>query len=200
MAQMVKEDKLKALDAALCGQIEKQFGKGSVMKLGDSAANMNCRDSSYGISEPGYCSWNGRSSKRKDHRDLRTRVQRKDYSGSSYGCGRSEEEESPVLSMRSMLWIPLMPRISALILTIFIFLSQIMESRTLEITETMVRSGAVDIIIVDSVAALVPRAEIEGDMGILMWDSRQGYVTGTQKTYRPHQQVKLYRDIYQSAS
>lgn len=42
MAQMVKEDKLKALDAAL-GQIEKQFGKGSVMKLGDSAANMNVR-------------------------------------------------------------------------------------------------------------------------------------------------------------
>ena len=35
----------------------------------------------------------------------------------------------------------------------------------MEITETMVRSGAVDIIIVDSVAALVPKAEIEGDMG-----------------------------------
>ena len=40
MAQMVKEDKLKALDGALA-QIEKQFGKGSVMKLGDSTANMN---------------------------------------------------------------------------------------------------------------------------------------------------------------
>ena len=35
----------------------------------------------------------------------------------------------------------------------------------MEITETMVRSGAVDIVIVDSVAALVPKAEIEGDMG-----------------------------------
>ena len=40
-----------------------------------------------------------------------------------------------------------------------------MGNRTLEITETMVRSGAVDIVIVDSVAALVPKAEIEGDMG-----------------------------------
>ena len=37
--------------------------------------------------------------------------------------------------------------------------------QALEITETMVRSGAVDIIIVDSVAALVPKAEIDGDMG-----------------------------------
>ena len=48
---------------------------------------------------------------------------------------------------------------------IFTFPSRTMESRLLEITETMVRSGAVDIIIVDSVAALVPKAEIEGDMG-----------------------------------
>ena len=37
--------------------------------------------------------------------------------------------------------------------------------QALEITETMVRSGAVDIVIVDSVAALVPKAEIDGDMG-----------------------------------
>ena len=42
--------------------------------------------------------------------------------------------------------------------------------QALEITETMVRSGAMDIIIVDSVAALVPKAEIEGDMG----DSHMG--------------------------
>ena len=40
-----------------------------------------------------------------------------------------------------------------------------MEKQALEITETMVRSGAVDIVIVDSVAALVPKAEIDGDMG-----------------------------------
>ena len=45
--------------------------------------------------------------------------------------------------------------------------------QALEITEMMVRSGAVDIIVVDSVAALVPKAEIDGDMAILMWVSRQ---------------------------
>ena len=67
--------------------------------------------------------------------------------------------------MQSMHWIRSMRRISVLILTIFIFPSRTTVSRRLEITETMVRSGAVDIMIVDSVAALVPKAEIEGDMG-----------------------------------
>ena len=47
--------------------------------------------------------------------------------------------------------------------------------QALEITETMVRSGAVDIVIVDSVAALVPKAEIDGEMGeIPMWVFRPG--------------------------
>lgn len=45
--------------------------------------------------------------------------------------------------------------------------------QALEITETMVRSGAIDIVIVDSVAALVPRAEIEGEMAIPIWACRQ---------------------------
>jgi recombination protein RecA len=41
--------------------------------------------------------------------------------------------------------------------------------QALEITETLVRSGAIDAVVIDSVAALVPRAEIEGDMGIHLW-------------------------------
>ena len=48
---MAKEDKLKALDAAIA-QIEKQYGKGSVMKLGDNSANMKCRDSTYRLIKP----------------------------------------------------------------------------------------------------------------------------------------------------
>ena len=48
---------------------------------------------------------------------------------------------------------------------ICIFHSRTSGEQALEITETMVRSGAVDIVIVDSVAALVPKAEIDGDMG-----------------------------------
>ena len=50
-------------------------------------------------------------------------------------------------------------------MTICIFPSRTSGEQALEITETMVRSGAVDIVIVDSVAALVPKAEIDGDMG-----------------------------------
>ena len=66
----------------------------------------------------------------------------------------------------------------------------------LEITETMVRSGAIDIIIVDSVAALVPKAEIDGDMG----DSHVGLQArlmsqALRKTDTGYQQVKLYCDL-----
>ena len=53
---MAQEDKLKALDAALA-QIEKQFGKGSVMKLGDSGANMNIETVPTGSLEFGHCTW-----------------------------------------------------------------------------------------------------------------------------------------------
>ena len=71
----------------------------------------------------------------------------------------------------------------------------------MEITETMVRSGAVDIVIVDSVAALVPKAEIEGDMG----DSHVGLQArlmsqALRKADRSDQQVKLYRYFYQPAA
>ena len=53
---MAQEDKLKALDAALA-QIEKQFGKGSVMKLGDSGANMNIETVPTGSLSLGHCTW-----------------------------------------------------------------------------------------------------------------------------------------------
>lgn len=46
--------------------------------------------------------------------------------------------------------------------------------QALEITETLIRSGAIDVVVIDSVAALVPRAEIEGEMGIPIWDFKQG--------------------------
>ena len=45
--------------------------------------------------------------------------------------------------------------------------------QALEITETLVRSGAVDVLVIDSVAALVPRAELEGEMGDATWACRR---------------------------
>ena len=69
--------------------------------------------------------------------------------------------------------------------------------QALEIAETMVRSGAIDIIVIDSVAALVPKQEIEGDMG----DSHVGLQArlmsqALRKTDTGYQQVKLYCDLY----
>ena len=85
--------------------------------------------------------------------------------------------------------------------------------QALEIADMLIRSGALDVIVIDSVAALVPKAEIEGEMG----DSHVGLqarlmsqafrkmtgppdVPGLKKTDRHHQQDKLYRDLYQPAS
>ena len=65
--KMNKEDKLKALDAALT-QIEKAYGKGSVMKLGDSGANMNIETIPTGSTRPGYCTGTGRCSEGTNHR------------------------------------------------------------------------------------------------------------------------------------
>lgn len=72
---MNKEDKLKALDAALT-QIEKAYGKGSVMKLGDSGANMNIETVPTRFLKPGYRPGTGRRSQGTCDRGLRPGVQR----------------------------------------------------------------------------------------------------------------------------
>ena len=73
--------------------------------------------------------------------------------------------------------------------------------QALEIAETMVRSGAMDIIVIDSVAALVPRQEIEGDMGdSARWSAGKTDVSGVAKTDACNQQVQLRRDLYQPAA
>ncbi len=66
--------------------------------------------------------------------------------------------------------------------------------QALEIADNLIRSGAIDVIVIDSVAALVPRAEIEGDMG----DSKTD-VTGIKKTDRNDQQDRLYLYLHQPA-
>ena len=164
MAQMVKEDKLKALDAAL-GQIEKQFGKGSVMKLGDSTANMNVETVPTGalsldialglggVPKGRIVEIYGPESSGKTTVALHmvAEVQKR---GGIAGFIDAEHALDPVYAKHIGVDID------------NLYISQPDNGeQALEITETMVRSGAVDIIIVDSVAALVPKAEIEGDMG-----------------------------------
>lgn len=161
---MAKEDKLKALDAAIA-QIEKQYGKGSVMKLGDNSANMNVEtvptgslslDIALGLGglpKGRIIEVYGPESSGKTTVALHcvAEVQKR---GGIAGFIDAEHALDPVYARN----------IGVDIDNLYISQPDCGE-QALEITETMVRSGAVGIVVVDSVAALVPKAEIDGDMG-----------------------------------
>lgn len=161
---MAKEDRLGALDAAIA-KIEKEYGKGSIMKLGDSAATMNvetvptgCLSLDLALGVGGVP--RGRiievygpesSGKTTVALHMVAAVQKQ---GGIAGFIDAEHALDPVYAKNIGVDID------------NLYISQPDNGeQALEITETMVRSGAVDIIIVDSVAALVPKAEIDGDMG-----------------------------------
>lgn len=161
---MSKEDKSRALESALA-QIEKQFGKGSVMKLGDTAAHMNIETIPTGsisldialglggIPKGRIVEVYGPESSGKTTVALHmvSEVQKR---GGIAGFIDAEHALDPVYAKNIGVDID------------NLYISQPDNGeQALEITETMVRSGAVDIVIVDSVAALVPKAEIDGDMG-----------------------------------
>ena len=162
------KDKLKALDIAV-GQIEKQHGKGTIMKLGDDAA--------------------------QDVEVISTGSIMVDYALGVQGVprGRITEIYGPEASGKTTLALQVIaeaqknggyaafidaehafdPRYAK---ALGIKVDELLVSQpdsgeqALEITETLIRSGALDVIVVDSVAALVPRAELEGEMG----DSHMG--------------------------
>ncbi len=164
MAKEVKEDKLKALESALA-QIEKQFGKGSVMKLGDTSAHMSIEtiptgsislDIALGIGgvpKGRIVEIYGPESSGKTTVALHmvSEVQKR---GGIAGFIDAEHALDPIYAKN----------IGVDIDNLYISQPDSGE-QALEITEMLVRSGAVDIVIVDSVAALVPKAEIDGDMG-----------------------------------
>lgn len=166
---MLKEEKLKALEGAL-SQIEKQYGKGSVMKLGESAANMNVETIPTGslsldlalglggIPKGRIVEIYGPESSGKTTVALHmvAEVQKR---GGIAGFIDAEHALDPAYAKKIG------------VDTDNLYISQPDNGeQALEITEMLVRSGAVDIVIVDSVAALVPKAEIDGDMG----DSHMG--------------------------
>ena len=161
---MEREEKLKALDAAI-SQIERQYGKGSVMKLGDPAAQMNIETIPTGslsldialglggIPKGRIIEIYGPESSGKTTVTLHmiAEVQKR---GGIAGFIDAEHALDPVYAKN----------IGVDVDNLYISQPDCGE-QALEITETMVRSGAIDIVVVDSVAALVPRAEIDGDMG-----------------------------------
>lgn len=162
---MAKDDnKLKALESAL-SQIEKQYGKGSVMKLGDKGASMNIETIPTGALSLDIALGVGgvprgriievygpeSSGKTTVALHMVAEVQKR---GGIAGFIDAEHALDPVYAQN----------IGVDIENLYISQPDNGE-QALEITETMVRSGAVDILIIDSVAALVPKAEIDGDMG-----------------------------------
>jgi len=161
---MAKDDKIRALESALA-QIEKQYGKGSIMKLGDTNANMNIETVPTGsisldvalglggVPKGRIIEVYGPESSGKTTVALHmvAEVQKR---GGIAGFIDAEHALDPVYAKNIGVDID------------NLYISQPDNGeQALEITETMVRSGAVDIVIIDSVAALVPKAEIDGEMG-----------------------------------
>jgi len=163
------DNKRKALSAAL-GQIEKQFGKGSVMRMGDVSAGRDidvvstgslALDVALGIGglpRGRVIEIYGPESSGKTTLTLQA-IAEAQKSGGTAAFVDAEHALDPVYAEK------LGVQIDDLLVS-----QPDTGEQALEITDMLVRSGAVDIVVVDSVAALTPKAEIEGDMG----DSHMG--------------------------
>src|ERR1700746_2271182 len=157
-------DKSKELSAAL-SQIERQFGKGSVMKLGKNDRSMDVETVSSGslgldialgvggLPEGGVVEIYGPASSGKRTLALHT-VAEAQKKGGICAFIDAEHALDPVYARK------LGVNIDELLIS-----QPDTGEQALEICDTLVRSGAVDVLVVDSVAALVPRAELEGEMG-----------------------------------
>ncbi len=157
-------DKEKALEIALA-QIEKQFGKGAIMKLGDSSANLNisaiptgCIDLDIALGVGGIPRGRiveifGPESSGKTTIALHVVAQAQKMGGTAAFID-AEHALDPVYA----------ESLGVNVDDLYVSQPDTGE-QALEICEALVRSGAIDVVVVDSVAALVPKAEIEGDMG-----------------------------------
>ena len=161
---MEKDDKLKALDAAL-SQIEKQYGKGAVMKLGDPTAQMNVETIPTGslsldialglggIPKGRIIEIYGPESSGKTTLAIHAIAQAQKQGGIA---AMIDAEHAFDRSYAKALGVDLES----------LLISQPDNGeQALEIADNLIRSGAIDIIVIDSVAALTPKAEIEGEMG-----------------------------------
>ncbi len=160
----MEENRKKALVAAL-GQIEKQFGKGSVMRLGDASATYDVETVSTGslgldialgvggLPKGRVVEIYGPESSGKTTLAL-TAVAEVQRQGGTAAFVDAEHALDPAYAAK------LGVNVTELLVS-----QPDNGEQALEITDMLVRSGAVDIVVVDSVAALTPKAEIEGEMG-----------------------------------
>ena len=167
--EVVSTDKKKALEAAL-GQIERAFGKGSIMKLGGDGLKQDIESISTGslsldlalgiggLPKGRIVEIYGPESSGKTTLALHCIAEAQKTGGS---CAFVDAEHALDPSYAKKLGV----NIDELLIS-----QPDAGEQALEITDTLVRSGAIDVLVVDSVAALVPRAELEGEMG----DSHMG--------------------------
>ena len=159
----IEQEKLNALNQAL-GKIEKEFGKGSVMKLGEATSmaidvistgsiGLDIAVGIGGLPKGRIIEVYGPESSGKTTVALHTVAEAQKQGGIAAFID-AEHALDPVYAKA------LGVDIDNLIIS-----QPDTGEQALEIAEALIRSGAIDIIVVDSVAALVPRAEIEGDMG-----------------------------------
>ena len=157
-------DKEKALESAL-GQIERQFGKGSIMRLGDDSARLDIEATSTGsigldialgiggLPKGRIVEIYGPESSGKTTLTLHAIAEEQKKGGV---CAFVDAEHALDPTYAKKLGVD----IDELLIS-----QPDAGEQALEITDTLVRSGAVSMVVVDSVAALTPRAELEGDMG-----------------------------------
>ena len=156
-------DKRRALDAAL-GQIERAFGKGSVMRLGDGAAveveaiptgslGLDMALGIGGIPRGRIVEIYGPESSGKTTLALSCTAEAQRLGGTAAFID-AEHALDPVYARK------LGVNVEELLIS-----QPDAGEQALEIADTLVRSGAIDMVVIDSVAALVPRAELEGEMG-----------------------------------
>ena len=169
----MEENRKKALVAAL-GQIEKQFGKGSVMRLGDAAASYDIEAISTGslgldialgvggLPKGRVIEIYGPESSGKTTLTLQV-IAEAQRAGGTAAFVDAEHALDPTYAEK------LGVNVKDLLVS-----QPDTGEQALEITDMLVRSGAVDVVVVDSVAALTPKAEIEGEMGVPTWDCKHG--------------------------
>src|SRR5512136_1281461 len=160
----MEENRKKALVAAL-GQIEKQFGKGSVMRLGDAAATYDVEAVSTGslgldialgvggLPRGRVVEVYGPESSGKTTLTLQVIAEMQKLGGT---CAFIDAEHALDVQYAQKLGV----RLEDLLIS-----QPDTGEQALEIADALVRSGSVDLIVIDSVAALTPKAEIEGEMG-----------------------------------
>ena len=167
----VQEEKLKALEHALT-ELDKQFGKGSVMKLGADSLNRDIPVISTGcltldaalgvggIPRGRIVEIYGPESSGKTTVALHV-VAEAQKAGGIAAFVDAEHALDPQYAKK----------LGVNIEDLYVSQPDTGE-QALEITEALVRSGALDVVVIDSVAALVPKAEIDGEMGIPLWACR----------------------------